>query len=187
MDLQRERRRSLNSLSLCGTGAIGLGLWSVIKTIMTFFANRNYIAEMISDIYTNSGVSKEEVSLKAVAFITYLLISAFLVLVFSIHLYVGKCANAEAKKGKKRYLYLIIALLAGFLYIYSCYLGILSIRDLTFNEASLTDDINNSIYQIAEFLLDLSSAGVLLALFFSAIRSRILSNMISKQEAAHEH
>jgi hypothetical protein len=72
MDLQRERRRSLNSLSLCGTGAIGLGLWSVIKAIMTFFANRNYIAEMISDIYTNSGVSEEEVSLKAVAFINSL-------------------------------------------------------------------------------------------------------------------
>ena len=187
MDLQRELRRSLNSLSLCGTGAIGLGLWSVIKTIMTFFANRNYIAEMISDIYTNSGVSEKEVSYKAVAFITYLIILAFLVLVFSIRLYVGKCANAEAKKGKKRYLYLIIALLAGFLYIYSCYLGILSIRDLTFNEASLSDDINNFIDQIAEFLLDLSSAGVLLALFFSAIRSRILSNMISKQEVAHEH
>ena len=101
MDLQRERRRSLNSLSLCRTGAIGLGLWSVIKAIMTFFANRNYIAEMISDIYTNSGVSEEEVSLKAVAFITYLIILAFLVLVFSISLYVGKCANAEAKKGKK--------------------------------------------------------------------------------------
>ena len=108
MDLQRERRRSLNSLSLCGTGAIGLGLWSVIKTIMTFFANRNYIAEMISDIYTNSGVSEEEVSLKAVAFITYLLILAFLVLVFSIHLYVGKCANAEAKKGKSGVLYPLI-------------------------------------------------------------------------------
>ena len=50
---------------------------------------------MISDIYTNSGVSEEEVSLKAVAFITYLLILAFLVLVFSIRLYVGKCAKGE--------------------------------------------------------------------------------------------
>ena len=101
MDLQRERRRSLNSLSLCGIGAIGLGLWSVIKTIMTFFANRNYIAEMISDIYTNSGVSEEEVSLKAVAFITYLLILAFLYWFF---LFVYTLANVQMqrlKKGKK--------------------------------------------------------------------------------------
>ena len=104
MDLQRERRRSLNSLSLCRTGAIGLGLWSVIKAIMTFFANRNYIAEMISDIYTNSGVSEEEVSLKAVAFITYLIILAFLYWFF---LFVYTLANVQMqrlKKGKYKFL-----------------------------------------------------------------------------------
>ena len=83
MDLQRELRRSLNSLSLCGTGAIGLGLWSIIKTIMTLFTNRDFIAEMIRDVYTDSGIT-EEVSLKIVAFTAYFFILAFLVLVFSI-------------------------------------------------------------------------------------------------------
>ena len=187
MDLQRELRRSLNSLSLCGTGAIGLGLWSIIKTIMTLFGKRNYIAGIIRDVYTDSGITEEEVSLKIVAFTAYFVILAFLILVFSIRLYVGRCANAEAKKRKKRNFYILIALMASLLYIYSSYSEILSLRELTFNEASLVDDINTSIDRVAEILLDLSSAGVLMALFLSAVRSRILSKMIIKQEAAHEH
>ena len=98
---ERKLRRYQNLLTVSGLGVIAFGIWSVIKTILLLFFNKELLADMPDNTLAYV--------------ILYIFIGVLLLIVFSIHLFVGLSARAEGFGKKKGSAYIVVAILMALL------------------------------------------------------------------------
>lgn len=143
--MERELQRSRSSLVISGTAVIVFGLWSVVKLALSFLL----LPDRYSDYLTSAGPGAG----KGLMILTLAVMGLF---VLGVHVYVGLCARSEGIKGKRRYFYLVVAVIMILINAASIVLSILypgdSIMDL-----------------IIQILVDITFTAALAELIYSSV------------------
>ncbi|MBO4877567.1 MAG: hypothetical protein J5501_06155 [Ruminococcus sp.] len=160
--MQREIRRCRDHLVSIGTGVSLFGIWTVIRIIMGFILEREYVMEEIQ-----KGTDEDQ---RLVIAVLCFLIAVFLLMILGIHLYIGMSARREGLGGKKGNGYLIVTAL--FILFY-CF-GITA-------EIVLYDKAFKGISDgIVTVFIDITMLVTLAELMFNAVRVRKLSRQLTE-------
>lgn len=161
--MQRELRRYENRLVVIGSGMIGIGLWSLIKVILSLFMDER-VANSIKE-------SADDMISEALILAVLLII---VVLVVGWHLAIGLSARSEGYGKRSSWAYLVsIALLIAF-YIFSMKAEI--------DEFDTVSE--DPIEMVISLLIDGSVCVTLAELFHAAIRVKLYRRKLRKMEAA---
>ena len=121
---ERELRRYQNLLTVSGLGVIAFGVWSVLKTLLVFFFNKEEFGEMPEETWARV--------------IMFVILGALLLIVFLIHLFVGLSARAEGFGKKKGYAYIVVAILMTCMSVASIVMIFLEIKETSIMELTVS-------------------------------------------------
>ena len=93
---QRELRKYRDTLSITGMGVIAFGIWSILKTVITYAMSDDYMAEL--------GIKPEAVT------VTLIIMSVIMVGDIILRIVVGISAVKEGKGIKEGWFYVIVAM-----------------------------------------------------------------------------
>ena len=158
MDYERELRRHQNTLIIIGLGVIAFGIWSIIKMVMLLLLAPDTLFELMAP-KTETEVSKQTMMIIVVSLVAF-----FLLIDLALRLYVGRSAIREARTGKKRITYLIIAGL----------IAALNASSLSTPFIYGTQYYLSGLDMVVTFLIDLTSFIVLIELIRSGVKVRQL-------------
>ena len=162
---QEQLRKNRDMLVGSGTGVILFAIWSVVRTIMTFFISAGPIASpsMEGDLEDVSG-SWMAVFVLALIF--------FLAIEVGLRLYIGLSARAEGKGKKKTVLYIVLACILIPIYIAGI---VMSVINMPGNERGVFDNI-------ISLAVEITSVGAFIELVVSGIRVKKLQKLLSKDK-----
>lgn len=152
-------RRSSGALSVLGTTTIILGVWNLVKTVLSTI----YMSDKARDEISES-VPPEAMPL----FIG--IIAVIAILTFALRVYIGLSARAEAAGEKKRPAYLFLTGVLFAEYFYFFYFDLLSAKELDEQFLSILGDL----------FIEVTAMGVLVFLLVNAIRVRRLKRQLGE-------
>ena len=161
----RQLRRSCEDLVVSGRGIMAFGAWSFIRFFAQAFLDRQTIIERL-------GLADLEEKYVWLVLVVFILV--FCCLGVGIHLFVGLSARAEARDGKPRIAYLVVAAIIAHYYLS---------RDVDRIRGMLDGTYQSGKYM--SLLIDLSLLYVLFDLFRSSIQVKRLRKRL--KEAAQDH
>ena len=163
----REKRRCESTLMIAGNGILFFTIWNIIKMNLYFLVGKNYIRELLPELFFALSDSEEFAFM--IAYIG-MMIALFFNAIFQI--YVGLSARAEAKGKKKTDLYIVV----------SCILWLSILPEV---KRCLTQLPSNTIYigdQVATALVDISLMIALTDLIYSAMKLRSIKKKLLLQD-----
>ena len=148
--LNRKRRAYGNHLTVSGLGIIFFGLWSVLKVFAEMaFGSLNLRSFLMEGI-------EDTTQMRA---IMYGIFIALIVVILLLHYYIGKCAIQVGTGKRRRYLYLLLAVL---LFVVN-----LSGFDKYWNVNPYATQLDVTF---ASFLVDVANCVILINLVYTSIR-----------------
>lgn len=157
-EIERHLRKGQNNLVVIGYGVIAFGIWSVIKTVLYTALNTG----------TNM-LSSEEETVSIVMF--WIMMFVFLVFELSLRLYVGFSAVYEGRGRKKRFGYIILALL----------MALISFALVAANLAAFGSDESPG-KTVVTIIVEASSSIMLIEMAIFAVRVKRLGRKLAEQE-----
>lgn len=157
-EIERHLRKGQNNLVVIGYGVIAFGLWSAIKIVLYTALN--------TDI---NMLSSEEETVSVVMF--WIMMFVFLAFDLSLRLYVGFSAVYEGRGRKKRFGYIILALL----------MALTSFALVVANLAAFGSDESPG-KTVVTIIVEASSSIMLIEMAIFAVRVKRLGRKLAEQE-----
>lgn len=158
-------RRYQNLLILSGTGSIFFGFWTVIKSIMTFLTQSDLMNTIIG----------EDANDPFYVTIGYVFVILILLWILMLRVYIGLCARSEGYGKKKRWFYLVVAIL------------MLAFDIYFFMGFNFNSPVYTSVFDIiVSMIVDLTSMITLAEMIISAFIVKKLSKTTALDDAAKE-
>ena len=158
-EMERRLRKSQNNLVVIGYGVIAFGVWSVIKIVL--YTALNTDINMLS-------AEGETVPVEVFWFIMLI----FLAFELSLRLYVGFSAVYEGRGRKKRFGYIILALL----------MALTSFALVAANLAAFGSDESPG-KTVVTIIVEASSSIMLAEMAIFAVRVKLLGRKLAEQES----
>ena len=158
-EMERRLRKSQNNLVVIGYGVIAFGVWSVIKIVL--YTALNTDINMLS-------AEGETVPVEVFWFIMLV----FLAFELSLRLYVGFSAVYEGRGRKKRFGYIILALL----------MALTSFALVAANLAAFGSDESPG-KTVVTIIVEASSSIMLAEMAIFAVRVKLLGRKLAEQES----
>lgn len=158
-EMERRLRKSQNNLVVIGYGVIAFGVWSVIKIVL--YTALNTDINMLS-------AEGETVPVEVFWFIMLI----FLAFELSLRLYVGFSAVYEGRGRKKRFGYIILALL----------MALISFALVAANLAAFGSDESPG-KTVVTIIVEASSSIMLAEMAIFAVRVKLLGRKLAEQES----
>ena len=159
--LERKLRRYENRLTVLGAGIISLTVWSLIKSVMTFINDKNYLNKLIND----PEITGQEYNI----FIAFIVITVLIILL--IQYYIGHSARREGFGRKKSWGYLVLTLLFSIIYLSDIFLSIKSFNDYY-------DSVSDGAVNI---LIDITIVISLIEIIYASVRVKLLRRSLSQE------
>ena len=157
-------RRYKTELATAGIGYIFLGLWSVVKVVMsTFFGEMSFDRE-----FSDMEISPEDYL--PVAIIYFFVIAFVTGFLFLLHIYIGRGAIRASKGGKKKG-YLVITVVVMIFVIVGC---ILDITNLVTGQPSDVERL------VATTIVDIT----VLSILWGILHSNHMIKKLTRQQKA---
>ncbi len=158
-------RRYRASLVTDGIGIITFGLWSIIKSLLSFLMQPSDF-----ELPNNERIP-DPAEILIIIVVAVIIVLIFVAIILGIHLYVGLSSYKEGRNGKKGSFYLVAAGLMAFL---NC-LG------MTLYFVSPNGSKTITITSIAAFIIDLTTDIILLDMIYAAFMSRKLAAKLESE------
>lgn len=162
--MEKEIRRYQNTLIIIGTGVIAFGIWSVCRTLISVFINRDDITAMV--IEGETGLTSLAV---LITFYVFMLI--YLVLDLALRFFVGFSARQEGKGVKKGKAYLIAAafIIAG------------SVINLVISVSLFAGGDTSLIEFLVTLIVEFTSAVTVFEMIAASVKLRKITNMAKSE------
>ena len=168
-------RRSQNTLIVVGMGTMLFGVWTVVKTLWSFFLLKD---ESVAVIKKAAGESGAALSDQQVFYVVLVIMVLLLILYLAARTFVGMSAMSEGRGWRKRNSYLIIASIMIIIDIVSFVTSLFSAGS---QEESLSVFSNNT--SLSALIIELTSLFMLVDLVYSALKIRKVRKRVSQSTA----
>ena len=163
--MQRELRRYENRLVVIGTGVACIGLWSLIRVMLSLFLE-SWIMDMMKEEAESEGLLGEVIMAVLVLLVVTMTVGA--------HLFIGLSARSEGFGKHSGWLYLVVTILTIVTYVYGMWDGI-----NTFDEY-----YSDPFEGVISLLIDASVVTTMAEMSHAAIRVKLYRRKLKMMEAA---
>lgn len=170
-------RRSQNTLIVVGMGTILFSVWTVVKTLGSFFLLKDESVAVVKKAAGESGVALSD---QQVFYVVLVVMVLFLILFLAARTFVGMSAISEGRGLRRRYGYLILASIMIILNIASFVTSFFSTR----SQESISVFTNDT--SLSALIIELTSMIMLVELVYSAIRIRKVRKRVRQSMAQKE-
>ena len=170
-------RRSQNTLIVVGTGTILFSVWTVVKTLGSFFLLKDEVIAVVRKTVDEAGFILSEQQLLYIVLAIMLII---MILFLTVRIYIGMAAISEGRGSRRRKGYLILAVIMIILNIATAVINFFSAKS---QEYAVILSENTSL---SSLIIEFTSMVMAVEMVFAAVRLRRARSRVSQNEEEKE-